>query len=424
MSLLKKTVYLSVVVTVFGFALSKAPTVKVADFSVINAHATNVESAPDVKHRFASADMTAFVHSASITALPNGGAIAAWFAGSREGAADVQIRASQFDPRADEWSQERVLATRIGTQTAVRKHVRKLGNPVIALSPNNRLWLFYVSVSVGGWAGSAVNVMYSDDLGTTWTAPRQLVTTPFFNLSTLVRSTPVFHTDGSIGLPIYHEFMGKFAEYLYLNSNGEVVDKFRISKGKHSLQPTIVAQNGREAVALLRYAGERYHRVLASRTTDSGRHWTEPQPVEPSNPNSSLAAVGRDNGKLLVAMNDLEDGRFRLTLYETDKEMRDWTLISHVDESPDPWGDPIDQTAFHAKIGEAWAARGSTLPQTKHAMLSRVSERMCESGKCRFEYEYPYFTRDTSGRYHLVYSWNDTFIKHVSFSDAWVEGKK
>jgi predicted neuraminidase len=48
---------------------------------------------------------------------------------------------------------------------------------------------------------------------------------------------------------------------------------------------------------------------------------------------------------------------------------------------------------------------------------------MCESGQCRFEYEYPYFARDAAGAYHLVYSWNDTFIKHVSFSDAWVEGQ-
>src|SRR3546814_6773369 len=64
--------------------------------------------------------------------------------------------------------------------------------------------------------------MYSDDLGKTWSTPRQLITTPFLNISTLVRNAPVFHQDGTIGLPVYHEFLGKFAEYLYISPNGEV----------------------------------------------------------------------------------------------------------------------------------------------------------------------------------------------------------
>lgn len=410
------------VAAVFGFAWYQSPSFDVADFA---ASAPAGGAAPaELSRRFASSDMRDFVHSASLTALPDGALMAAWFAGTREGSADVQIRAAQFAADTRQWSSERVLATRIGTQQAVRKHIRKLGNPVIALSPDNRLWLFYVSVSVGGWAGSAINAMHSDDLGRTWSTPRQLVTTPFLNLSTLVRGAPVFHRDGSIGLPVYHEFMGKFAEYLYLSRDGEVLDKFRISKGKHSLQPTVVAQDGRQAIALLRYAGEQHHRVLASRTTDAGQTWSEPQPVEPSNPNSSLAAVGRANGNLLVAMNDLEDGRFRLTLYETDAQLRNWRLVSQIDESPDPWGDPVPPQVFRALIGATWDEVDARQQQAlEQHFLASVSQRMCESGQCRFEYEYPYFARDAAGAYHLVYSWNDTFIKHVSFTDAWVEGK-
>lgn len=420
----RKPVLGLLVVAVFGFAWYQAPSFEVADFAA-SANAPAAAQAPVLTRRFASSDTRDFVHSASLTTLPGGALMAVWFAGTREGSADVQIRAAQFDARARQWLPERVLATRIGTEQAVQKNIRKLGNPVIALSPDNRLWLFYVSVSVGGWAGSAINAMHSDDLGLTWSQPRQLVTTPFLNLSTLVRGAPVFHRDGSIGLPVYHEFMGKFAEYLYLNRDGEVLDKFRISKGKHSLQPTVVAQDGRQAIALLRYAGEEHHRVLASRTTDAGRTWSEPQPVEPSNPNSSLAAVGRANDHLLVAMNDLEDGRFRLTLYETDTQLRNWRLVSQIDESPDPWGDPVAPEVFRALIGETWDAVGAPQrPALEQNFLASVSQRMCESGQCRFEYEYPYFARDAAGVYHLVYSWNDTFIKHVSFTDAWVEGKK
>lgn len=375
--------------------------------------------------RFASSNLDDFVHSASIAELPGDDLIAVWFAGSREGAADVQIRASRFDAQAGEWTAERVLATRESTQAAVRKHIRKLGNPVIALAPDRRLWLFYVSVSVGGWAGSAINLMVSDDLGESWSEPRQLVTTPFLNISTLVRATPVFHADGSIGLPVYHEFLGKFAEYLYLDASGQVRDKFRISKGKHSLQPTMVPLDERRAVALLRYAGDTHHRVLASRTEDAGRSWSEPAPVEPSNPNSSLAAVGRPDGSLLVALNDLEDGRFRLTLYGTDPQMRNWQVLSELDESPDPWGEPFDPQVYREIIGHKFRnTGGARLKERETVFLDLAQQRMCARDGCAFEYEYPYFIRGSNGTYHLVYSWNDMFIKHFSFNEAWLRERQ
>ncbi len=334
---------LTAVLAVFAGAWQRAPAQPPAAFAVLP---TPMPSAPEFSAKFASSDMDDFVHSASITGLPGGDLMAAWFAGSREGAADVQIRAARFDVRSGQWSAERVLATRESTQRAVGKHIRKLGNPVISLAPDQRLWLFYVSVSLGGWAGSAVNAMVSDDLGKTWSAPRQLVTSPFLNISTLVRAAPVFHADGSIGLPVYHEFLGKFPEYLHLSARGEVLGKYRIGKGRYSLQPTVVALDEQRAVALLRYAGEQHHRVLASHTTDSGRTWSTPQPLEPSNPNSSLAAVGRPDGSLLVAMNDLEDGRFRLTLYATDSQLANWRTLGELDESPNPWGNPSRRRNF------------------------------------------------------------------------------
>jgi len=53
-----------------------------------------------------------------------------------------------------------------------------------------------------------------------------------------------------------------------------------------------------------------------------------------------------------------------------------------------------------------------------------VSARMCSAKGCTFDYEYPYFTRDRKGAYHLVYSWNDMFIKHLSFNEAWLSERR
>lgn len=109
---------------------------------------------PVYTSRFASSGLVDFVHSSAVTALPDGSLMAVWFAGTREGAADVQVRSARFDAETGEWGAEQVLATRDSTQQGTRKYIRKLGNPVIALAPDSRLWLFYVSVSMG--AGPAV----------------------------------------------------------------------------------------------------------------------------------------------------------------------------------------------------------------------------------------------------------------------------
>ncbi|WP_223503652.1 sialidase family protein [Pseudomonas sp. GL-RE-29] len=376
---------------------------------------------PIYTSRFASSGLVDFVHSSAVTALPDGSLMAVWFAGSREGAADVQVRSARFDVSTGEWGQEQVMATRESTQQSTRKYIRKLGNPVIALAPDNRLWLFYVSVSMGGWAGSAVNVMVSDDFGEHWSAPRQLITSPFLNISTLVRSAPVFHVDGSIGLPVYHEFLGKFAEYLYLSADGEVIDKFRISHGKNSLQPAIVALDGQRGIAFLRYAGTTHHRVLASRTEDAGQTWSEPFPLVPSNPNSSLAAVATPDQRLLVALNDLQEGRFKLSLYVTDAKMTDWRLLHDLDKSPDPEGDPFSPLAYKEIIKIEFRGSSGKLREPLEAQfLANLDNRVCKNRGCEFEYEYPYFIRSPDGMYHLVYSWNNTFIKHVTFNDAWL----
>ncbi|MGE8413916.1 MAG: sialidase family protein [Pseudomonas sp.] len=408
---------------VFIAAWRSHPPHQLAPFAqaAVSSDGAAANSTPQYSSRFVSSELDDFVHSSSVTALPGGDLMAVWFAGSREGAADVQVRSARFDAQSGEWGAEQVLATRESTRDGTGRYIRKLGNPVIALGPDQRLWMFYVSVSVGGWATSAINLMVSDDLGRSWSAPRQLITSPFFNISTLVRAAPVFHADGAIGLPVYHEFMGKFAEYLYLSADGAVIDKFRISRGKHSLQPTIVPLDERRAVAMLRYAGDTHHKVLASRTEDAGQTWSEPYPLPPSNPNSSLAAVGTDHQGLLVALNDLQDGRFKLSLYGTDAGLSQWRPLVELDQSPDPLGQPFSHEAYKDIIGAGFrASSGARRLPLEQRFLSNLDYRVCKPQGCDFEYEYPYFSRGADGMYHLVYSWNNTFIKHVSFNAAWL----
>lgn len=418
-------------VLVFGAALWQAKAPAVAAFSMeasasVAPEADRATATPRFETRFASSSFHRHVHSSSISPLPDGGLIAVWFAGSREGAEDVNIRAARFDPETESWGGEFKLISRAATERILQRDIRKLGNPVIALAPNDRLWLFYVSVSVGGWAGSAINAMYSDDGGNEWSDPKRLITSPFLNVSTLVRNPPIFHQDGSIGLPIYHEFLGKFAEYLYLSPQGEILDKFRISDGEHSLQPSVVPTGENSAVAFLRNAGVAHGKVMVSFTRDRGESWTALAPSQPWNPNSAVAAAGEGSGDgdMLVALNDLRDGRFRLSLYHTDKELKHWNSIHVLDESP-VFAERVNVDLFrqgiqtkYMSVGRGDAEQESRLKELMH----HVQERACDSdGSCEFKYEYPTLIRTRNGYFHLVYSWNNTLIKHVFFNSAWLE---
>lgn len=407
----------------FAFTWQARPAPQLADFALpeVQVLPLAADQTPVFESRFASSNMKNFAHASAITALPNGDLLTAWFAGSREGAADVQIRGARFDARNGVWGDEVILATREGTQQGVQRFIRKLGNPVLVVTPDQRLWLFYVSVSIGGWAASSINAMYSDDMGSNWSTPRQLVTSPFLNISTLVRGAPVVHADGSIGLPVYHEFLGKFGEYLYLDREGQVITKSRMSHGRFSLQPSVVPLDTQRAIALLRHTGEE-RRVLASRTEDAGRTWSEPMQLDPSNPDSSLAVIATPRHGLLVALNDLKEGRFRLSLYGTDAQLQKWTPLLDLDESPDEEGDPIEESSYRQIVAEHFMRSSGPQAQSRlEEFLSSIDHRVCSKGKCTFTYDYPYVIRGADGRYHLVYSWNHSLIKHVSFNDAWLE---
>src|SRR5690606_7902443 len=168
------------------------------------------------------------------------------------------------------------------------------------------------------------------------------------------------------------------------------------------------------------YAGDELHRVLASRTEDGGKTWSTPVPLTPNNPNSSLAAIVTPRHGLLVALNDLVDGRFRLSLYGTDVQLQKWTPLLDLDRAPDPKITPMKGPDFQKLVRDYFQTAGMA-HEGMDDMVNSLVRRICKYGTCDPTYDYPYVIRDTAGRYHLVYSWNHSFIKHVSFNDAWLE---
>lgn len=382
---MKRIAWLVATISAFGFALTRVSTLPPAAFDIdaTKRPVASLEPVPLFETRFASSGATPSVHSATAVELADGRIRAFWYGGSREGAKDVAIYTSLFTPSTlfdderGQWSREVAVTTRAETQADVRRYIKKLGNPVVSRDRDGRLWLFYVSVSVGGWSGSAINFRVSEDEGESWSVARRLVTSPFLNISTLVRGPPLLYADGTQGVPVYHEMLGKFGEYIRLNPEGRVLDKARMSSGVSSLQPVVVPLDTVRAVGLMRSSGNSPPRVLSVETGDGGSSWSALTATPLDNPDAALAALRMSSGELLVAFNDSEHDRGNLTLALSEDGGDSWELV-HVFEPPTP------------KDG--------------------ASHR----------FAYPWLLESTRGELHLLYTWDRDRIVHVRFNRAWL----
>ena len=198
----------------------------------------------------ASDAVTPLVHAGSLVELADGRVRAFWFAGNREGGPEVGIHTAVLDPAQGSWSAEKRILDRYQVAEHFDTHIRKLGNGVAVRDPDGRLRLFVVAVSFGGWAAGRLVVAESLDNGESWQLTDQLSLSPFLNISYLVKGNPVRFADGTLGLPVYHEFIGKFGELLRIDEANRVVERQRIGHGRKAIQPVVLIRSPVEAAAL------------------------------------------------------------------------------------------------------------------------------------------------------------------------------
>lgn len=451
MPMLKRAVTLAVVLLAFGFGLHKAWMQPAPPFGFRMPEPVVVqpvaEEAPPVRkqvrrrHRrgeepdvvigrfgshFASSKLHVQVHASSLVELKDGRIRAFWFSGSREGASDVTINTSVFDPAKNEWGAEQVVVTRSGTQRALHRFIAKLGNPVAGRAADGTLRLFYVTVSLGGWAGSSITTMTSSDEGETWSEPRRLITSPFINISTLVKGAPFLYADGSMGLPVYHEFFSKFAEILHFDAASNVIDKQRLARaGQGTLQPVVLVRNPNEAVVLTRYAGsDNPHLARTLSTEDGGKHWGSVEKSTFPNPDAALSGTALPDGRLLAVLNHQEEGRDSLSLMLSADGGKSWKELHRLEEMRVVRGKKLDENQCLHLVRGLLQSSDARLAQAPAATLNEYVDsakaRVRADGRCGFEFSYPYLILARNGDVHLSYTWNRVFIKHVTFDREWL----
>jgi predicted neuraminidase len=328
------------------------------------------------------------VHAASLVATDRH-LIAFWYGGSREGSRDAQIFAADWplptshaaaenpDQQTALWQNLRVVMTPQQIAKDQQRYIKKIGNAVPYVDAQGVVWLMFVTVSVGGWAGSALNLTYSTDQGLTWSPVKRLVTSPFYNVSTLGRSKPLVYTNGETLWPVYHEFIAKFAQGLHLDVQGNVLGILRISSGRQGFQPSFVAASSQEGLALLRSVGHQQGRVMISRTHNAGQSWTVPQALSQINPDAAVDALRLSSGDIIWVYNDAPHSRHVLSLGLSTDQGKSWQKLCDLAHDP-----------------------------------------AVENGH---GFSYPSLLQDRTGIIHLLYSEGRHAIRHDSFTPEWLQ---
>jgi predicted neuraminidase len=317
-----------------------------------------------------------FVHAPSVATLRNGDLLAMWYAGSGEMQRDVGIVASRRDQKTGLWSTPALIETAAATSDAIGVRAKSVGNPVLHVSKSG-VTVFYTAVVIGGWSGGTVCMKHSTD-GVSWSKASRVYASPFFDVSVLVKGKPVPYDDGSIALPVYHQFLRRWSGLLRVAPDGSVVDASRIEGPNPMIQPWIVPLSFTRAIALMRWSSLMPGNVAIASTEDGGRSWSEGVRTSIMHRDSAVAGERLSDGSILAVYNNMTWDRRELALIRSTDEGVRWSK---------PW--PIE----HDHEPPAWFLR---------------------------EYSYPYVLQTPDGMIHVFYTWRRLRIAHVAFNEAWV----
>ena len=254
-------------------------------------------------------------HSSTVDVLPDGSLIALWFAGSHEGKPDVNIWQSFY--RDGKWNKAVAVVTRNSIENDTQMFIKKIGNPVVYRALNNVLHLFVVSVGVGGWSGSNINHLVSNDNGATWRVGKKLILSPVFNISTLIRTGGITLSDGGFYLPVYFEAGRDYPELLYFNKDGGLVKQQRLNNTNHLIQPSMVAISEESAFIYFRNHVVDSSTLLMQKTANGGKTWSGIESTNIRNQDSSIATANLGDGRLLMVHNQ-GNGRGKLIVSVSD----------------------------------------------------------------------------------------------------------
>lgn len=287
-------------------------------------------------------------HASTIVELKGGELMAAWFGGTREGAADVAIWGSRRT--AGGWSAPVELAREAGQPS---------WNPVLFHTKDGVLWLYYkVGPSPMTWTAAR---RYSKDEGKTWSAIEKLPA----GLVGPVRAKPLVLADGTIVSGSSVESYRSWAAWVERSTDGgktwkkigpvtvprtvarrnprggaplEVPGSGEWDFTDGLIQPSVVEVKG-QRLRLYARATASIGKICVAESSDGGATWTEARPTELPNPNSGIDAVTLRDGRTVMIYNHTEKGRSPLNL-AVSRDGEHWTMFKVLESEPGEYSYP------------------------------------------------------------------------------------
>lgn len=308
------------------------------------------------------------VHGSSLVQLPNGDFLAAWFYGSGERTADdVKLMGARLEKGKTRWTEPFLLADTPNLPDC---------NPVLFLNRANKLFLVWIAVQANRWEESILRLRTSVDYARS--GP------PIWNWqdNILLKPGPEFAQEVMRKFKLLPENPAGWAAYaprydeqiiaasqdvakrsfgwmtrikplvlekriiLPLYSDGLNLSLMAISEddgeswrpslplvGRGPIQPALVQKQNGHLVAYLRDSGDAPGRVQISESADAGESWSVAQKSDLPN-TASVEILRLQDGKWAFAGNDLEDGRYRLSLFLSEDEGKSWkwkTALENVE---------------------------------------------------------------------------------------------
>lgn len=319
-----------------------------------------VQKTPVISETLIFPQQEKHVHASSIVSLPNGDLLAAWFHGSGERTADdVKIMGARLKKGNPNWSKPFVLADTPDLPDC---------NPVLFLNSKGKLFLVWVAVQANRWEFSILRyktatdhsgndiplwnwqdniLLKPDERFATETAlqfkklPRQELGWSEFahsyddmiieaskdvrkrSIGWMTRIKPLLLENGKILLPLYSDGFS-FSMMAISDDDGDTWHPGLPIISRGGIQPAVVQKKNGHIIAYMRDNGDAPNSVQESESTDKGETWSAAVKTSIPNSGSSIELYALADGRWAFIGNDVEDGRYRLSLYLSADEGKTW----------------------------------------------------------------------------------------------------
>lgn len=307
------------------------------------------------------------VHGSSLVNLPNGDFLAVWFYGSGERTADdVKIMGARLKKGETIWSEPFEMAD--------TPHLPDC-NPVLFLNQQGKLFLVWIAVQANQWEQSILRFKTSTDYSKSgppvWNWQDNILLKPderfakevaekfkklpentagwagyapkYDNMiieaakdaskrsiGWMTRIKPMLLENGRIVLPLYSDGYN-FSLMAISDDFGNRWLPSLPLVGRGPIQPALAKRKNGNLVAYLRDSGDEPTRVHFSESSDKGESWTASVKTDISN-TASVELLTLQDGKWAFLGNDIDDGRYRLSLYISDDEGKTWTWKTRLED--------------------------------------------------------------------------------------------